>query len=298
MVIHFTNIALVSAPSESPPQPPSETSSVLATLAPLRLRVFLVAAPQLLTDLSDRTVGRCGTNAGEGGGCNGTTPYCTSSTLTCSDNDIPENGLCQNVRAGDMPCGTGLVCSGTALSGGICQTTASTGGMCNPLTPTIRCPGTQVCGAVAFNRGTCAAVTGAETEPNDSPAAVMGSPVTTTTTRRGALTFGDVDCVAVTVAAGASVTAFVSDGNGRCPAPIVGGITLDLYGTDGTTWRGTSSNSALGRCAMIDGTRAAVFPYANALPAGTYFVCARGFRDATTTTGPISDYVLSVSTSP
>ncbi len=292
-----------------------------------------------LTDLSDRTIGRCGVDGGEGGGCNGAAPLCTPATLTCSNTDTPENGLCQNVRtagmpctrpvdacaegltcvlnegsltvgtcraegtvagaecrAGDMPCGTGLVCSGTALSSGICQTPAASGGMCNPLTPTIRCPGTEVCGATAYNRGTCGAVTGMETEPNDSPATVMATPVTALTTRRGSLTFGDVDCVAVTVAEGGSVTALVSDGNGRCPAPVPGGITLDFYGTDGTTWRGSSSNSALGRCAMIDGTRAAVFPYAGALPAGTYFVCARGFRDATTTTGTISDYVLSVST--
>jgi hypothetical protein len=48
---------------------------------------------------------------------------------------------------------------------------------------------------------------------------------------------------------------------------------------------------------MIDGTRAAVFPYANHLPAGVYYVCARGFRDATTTTGAIASYVLSVSAS-
>lgn len=292
-----------------------------------------------LTDLSNRFVGRCGTEGGEGGGCNGMAPNCTPSTLTCSNPDAPENGLCQNVRAagmpcnrpvdacaegnscvlnegslttgtcraegsvagaecrpGDMPCVAGLQCSGSALSSGVCQTPAAAGGMCNPLTPVTRCMGSEVCAATAYNRGTCGAVTGMETEPNDSPATVMASPVTATTTRRGSLTFGDVDCVAVTVVANGSVTALVSDGNGRCPAPVPGGITLDFYGTDGTTWRGTSSNSALGRCAMIDGTRAAVFPYANNLPAGTYFVCARGFRDAMTTTGTISDYVLSVST--
>ena len=125
----------------------------------------------------------------------------------------------------------------------------------------------------------------------------MASPVSATTTRSATLPFGDVDCVAVTVPANGSVTAYVSDGNGRCPAPFPGGISLDFYGTDGLTWRGSSSNSALGRCAMIDGTRAAVFPYANNLPAGVYYVCARGFRDATTTTGAIGSYVLSVSAS-
>jgi len=201
-------------------------------------------------------------------------------------------------RAGDMPCGTGLTCSSSALSAGFCQTNAAAGGMCNPLQGTIRCPMGQVCGATAYNRGTCAALTGMETEPNDSPSAVMASPISTTTTRGGSLPFGDVDCVAVTVPANGSVTALVSDGNGRCPAPFPGGIALDMYGTDGTTWRGASSNSALGRCAMIDGTRAAVFPYANNLPAGVYYVCARGFRDATTTTGAIGSYVLSVSASP
>lgn len=292
-----------------------------------------------LTDLSDRFVGRCGADGAVGGGCNTTTPNCMG-TLTCSNPDAPENGLCQNVvaagmpcnrpvdncaegntcvlnegsltmgtcraegtvagaecRGGDMPCGTGLTCSGTALSGGVCQTTAAAGGMCNPLTATTRCATGEVCGATAYNRGTCGAVTGMETEPNDSPAAVMASPVTATTTRRGALTFGDVDCVAVTVVANGSVTALVSDGNGRCPAPVPGGITLDLYSADGT-WRGTSSNSALNRCAMIDGTRATVFPYAARLPAGTYTVCARGYRDPNTNvlTGPIADYVLSVST--
>jgi hypothetical protein len=43
-----------------------------------------------------------------------------------------------------------------------------------------------------------------------------------------------------------------------------------------------------------------VFPYASGLPGGTYFVCVRGFRDPTSgaLTGPIADYVLSVSTSP
>ena len=41
-----------------------------------------------------------------------------------------------------------------------------------------------------------------------------------------------------------------------------------------------------------------VFPSANALPAGTYTVRARGFRDATTVTVTIPDDVLTVSTSP
>ncbi len=122
--------------------------------------------------------------------------------------------------------------------------------------------------------------------------------MTTLTTRRGALSFGDIDCVAVRVVAGGSITAMVSDGNGTCPAPFPGGMTLDLYGTDGTTWMGTSSNSAFGRCAMIDGTRATVFPYARGLAAGVYTVCVRGYRDATQTTGPVPAYVLSVSTSP
>lgn len=197
-------------------------------------------------------------------------------------------------RAGDMPCAAGLVCSGTALSSGFCQTPATAGGMCNPLLGTIRCPMGQVCAATAHNRGTCAAVTGPEMEPNDSPAAVMASPVSGTVTRSGSMPFGDVDCVAVTVPANGSITALASDGNGRCPgAP--GGITLDLYGTDGTTWRGSSSNSALGRCAMIDGTRAAVFPYASNLPAGVYYVCARGLNTATINTAAIDGYVLSVS---
>ncbi|MDB4931511.1 MAG: hypothetical protein JWM10_3995, partial [Myxococcaceae bacterium] len=200
-------------------------------------------------------------------------------------------------RAGDMPCGTGLTCSGTALSSGICQTTAAAGGACAPLDGTIRCPAGQVCGATSFSAGTCAAPTGAEMEPNDSPAAVMANPISTTTTRTATLPFGDVDCVAVTVPANGSITAMVSDGNGRCPAPAPGGISLDLYGIDGVTWRGASSNSALGRCAMIDGTRATVFPYANALPAGVYYVCARAFRDATTPTVAIDSYVLSVSAS-
>jgi hypothetical protein len=125
----------------------------------------------------------------------------------------------------------------------------------------------------------------------------MASPVSATTTRSATLPFGDVDCVAVTVPANGSVTAYVSDGNGRCPAPFPGGISLDMYGIDGVTWRGASSNSALGRCAMIDGTRAAVFPYANNLPAGVYTVCARAFRDATTPLAAIGSYVLSVSAS-
>lgn len=292
-----------------------------------------------LTDLSNRTAGRCGADGGLGGGCNATGAACSGS-LMCSNTDTPENGLCQNVvadgmpcnrpvdrcaegftcvlnagsltagtcradgsvvgadcRAGDMPCGTGLTCSGTALSSGVCQTTAAAGGACNPLGGTVRCATGQVCGAVTSSTGTCAAPTGAETEPNDSPAAVMASPVTTLTTRTGTLPFGDVDCVAVTVPANGSVTAQVSDGNGRCPAPFPGGISLDMYGTDGVTWRGSSSNSALGRCAMIDGTRAGVFSYANNLPAGTYYVCARAFRDATTPTVAIGDYVLSVSAS-
>jgi len=292
-----------------------------------------------LTDLSDRFVGRCGADGGLGGGCNGTGAACTGA-LTCSNEETPANGLCQNVvaagmpctrpvdrcadgltcvlndgsrtvgtcraegsvagaecRAGDMPCGAGLTCSGTALSSGICQSNAAAGGMCNPLNGTVRCPMGQVCGATSSNVGTCAAPTGAEMEPNDSPAAVMASPISATTTRTATLPFGDVDCVAVTVPANGSVTAYVSDGNGRCPAPFPGGISLDLYGIDGVTWRGASSNSALGRCAMIDGTRAAVFPYANNLPAGVYTVCARAFRDATTPLAAIGSYVLSVSAS-
>ena len=92
----------------------------------------------------------------------------------------------------------------------------------------------------------------------------------------------------------------MSDGNGRCPAPFPGGIGLDMYSIDGT-WRASSSNSALGSCAMIDGTRAAVFPYANNLPAGIYSVCARFVVSATTTlpvvTRTIDSYVLSVSAS-
>jgi hypothetical protein len=196
-----------------------------------------------------------------------------------------------------MPCVTGLTCSGTALSSGICQNTAAAGGACAPLDGTIRCATGQVCGATSFSAGTCAAPTGAEMEPNDSPAAVMATPVSATTTRTGTLPFGDIDCVAVTVPANGSVTALVSDGNGRCPAPAPGGIALDFYGIDGVTWRGNASNSALGRCAMIDGTRATVFPYANNLPAGVYYVCARAFRDANTPLAPIGDYVLSVSAS-
>ncbi len=249
--------------------------------------------------------GLCQNVVAAGMPCNRPVDRCADG-LTCVLNDGSLTaGTCRaegsvagaECRAGDMPCGTGLTCSSSALAAGVCQTTAAMGGMCNPLSGTVRCPSGQVCGATAYNAGTCAALTGMETEPNDSPSAVMASPISTTTTRGGSLPFGDVDCVAVTVPANGSVTALVSDGNGRCPAPFPGGISLDMYGTDGTTWRGASSNSALGRCAMIDGTRAAVFPYANHLPAGVYYVCARGFRDATTTTGAIASYVLSVSAS-
>lgn len=250
------------------------------------------------------TSGLCQSQGTDGTACTRPVSGCASGVSCVNNAGSLTMGTCHTdgavagaaCRSGDMPCATGLTCSGTVLSAGVCQTTAAAGGACDPIAATIRCPTGQVCAATSYTTGLCAAPTGMETEPNDSPAAVMAHPVTATTTLNSALPRGDVDCVAVTVPANGSVVALVGDGNGRCPAPFPGGISLDLYGTDGTTIRGISQQSAFGSCAMIDGTRADVFPYAHGLAAGTYYVCARGYVNNTTGvgTGPVDAYVLSV----
>ncbi len=148
-----------------------------------------------------------------------------------------------------------------------------------------------------FSTGTCGAATGMEMEPNNSPAAVAMRAITAPSAFRGALPFGDVDCVAVTVPANGRIVAQVSDGNGRCPAPFQGAIALDLYDTNGTTVRGVVTRTGpfgLGSCATIDGGRSTVHAFAGGLAAGTYTVCARPVRDTTTTTGPVPNYVLTV----
>lgn len=290
-----------------------------------------------LTDLSNRVAGRCGAVGTAGGPCGTTTTRCTAPAvcsatdvtqdgicqneategmpcvrpistcaagLTCVLNaGSQSDGVCRRdgtvagaeCRASDPPCDTGLTCGGSFLSGGVCQAAATT--TCDPLNGTTRCPGEQVCILSAYNRGACAALTGMETEPNNTPAAVMASPVTAPTARRGSLPFGDVDCIAVTVPANGRIVAQVSDGNGRCSAPFQGGIALDLYNTDGTSIRGAVTRTGPfggGSCATIDGGRGNVHAFAGNLAAGTYYVCARGLRDATTTTGAIPSYVLSV----
>ncbi len=292
-----------------------------------------------LTDLSNRSVGRCGGMGMAGGAC-GDMGVCAGATM-CSS--MAGTGLCQTVVMEGMPCvrpisrcadgltcvlnansqtdglcrrdGTaagsecrnmspecdmGLTCAGSFLSGGVCQRTATAGMACDPLHGTTRCPMGQVCRATAFNAGTCVAPTGAEMEPNNSPMAVMARATTMPVAQTGALPFGDVDCVAVTVPAMGRIVASVSDGQGRCPAPFQGGIVLDMYDTNGTTLRGVVTRTGpfgLSSCATIDGGRAQVHAFAGNLAAGTYFVCARGLRDANTTTGPIASYVLTVTPS-
>ena len=119
------------------------------------------------------------------------------------------------------------------------------------------------------------------------------------TTRRGALPFGDVDCVAVTVPANGRIVALVSNGNGYCSVGINGRLALDLYNPDGTTVRGIAQQNGpfgSGTCANIDGNRTTLQPWASNLAAGTYTVCIRGVQDAANgvSTQRVENYALSL----
>jgi hypothetical protein len=296
-----------------------------------------------LNDSSNREEGLCGAPSMAGGACADTAPRCagmltcsaagmgglcgTSSTMvgaacdrlrarcgegyTCVYTTSQTMGTCQadgsvagaDCRAGDMPCATGLTCSGSVFNGGVCQR-ASTAA-CDPINGSTRCPAMQYCLATAFNAGTCTGGATMEMEPNDNPSDVMARAVTTGTLIRGALPRFDVDCVAVTVPMGGSIVANVSDGNGRCPVGFGGRMALDMYNTDGTTVRGLISQNgpySAGSCSNFDGQRATAFPYANNLPAGTYYVCVRGINGTVggtaVTTNAVSEYVLSVNPRP
>jgi len=267
-------------------------------------------APAVCSTTEATEAGLCQTVAMAGMPCERPTSRCDTG-LTCVLNAGSQStGTCRTAgsvagsacRATDPPCDMGLTCAGTFLSGGVCQSTVAMGAACDPLHGTTRCPGEQVCILSAFNAGTCGAVTGMETEPNDSPAAAAARAVTAPSAFRGSLPFGDVDCVAVTVPANGRIAAQVSDGNGRCPAPFQGGIVLDLYDSNGTTVRGVVTRTGpfgLGTCATLDGARSGVHAFAGGLAAGTYTVCARGLRDTATmtNTGLIPNYILSVAPS-
>ncbi len=265
-------------------------------------------APAVCSTTEAAEAGLCQTVAMAGMPCERPTSRCDTG-LTCVLNmGSQSTGTCRAAgtvagaacRATDPPCDMGLSCAGTFLSGGVCQSTVAMGAACDPLHGTTRCPGEQVCILSAFNAGTCRALTGMETEPNNTPAEAAARAVTAPSAFRAALPFGDVDCVAVTVPANGRIAAQVSDGNGRCPAPFQGAIALDMYDANGTTLRGVVTRTGpfgLGACATLDGARAGVHAFAGGLAAGTYTVCARALRDATTTTGPVPNYVLSVAPS-
>jgi hypothetical protein len=262
-------------------------------------------APAVCSATDSTEDGLCQTVATAGMPCERPTSRCDTG-LTCVLNmGSQSTGTCRAAgtvagaacRATEPACDMGLTCAGTFLSGGVCQTTVAMGAACDPLNGTTRCPGEQVCIPRTFSTGTCGAATGMEMEPNNSPAAVAMRAITAPSAFRGALPFGDVDCVAVTVPANGRIVAQVSDGNGRCPAPFQGAIALDLYDTNGTTVRGVVTRTGpfgLGSCATIDGGRSTVHAFAGGLAAGTYTVCARPVRDTTTTTGPVPNYVLTV----
>lgn len=292
------------------------------------------------TDLSDRTVGRCGAPGQSGGAClqNDAMP-CEGMGLSCSVTSpaTTANGVCQNVsmagmpcerplsrcgdgltcvlndgsdtrgtcraegsvagaecRAGDMPCMTGLTCSGTAYNGGVCQTDRAPGMPCDPLYGTTRCTMNSVCRPTTYRAGSCGMPTGMETEPNNTPM-TAGMPAAAQVTLSAALPSGDVDCVAVTVAANGGVLAQASDGNGGCPPRGAGGIVLDLYAPDGTSVISSVDLSGPGNCATIDGNRRGVYDFASGLAAGTYYVCARGYVNANGQGTPdVSRYYLTV----
>ncbi|MDB4930896.1 MAG: hypothetical protein JWM10_3380, partial [Myxococcaceae bacterium] len=287
----------------------------------------------VIGDLSDRSHGICGVEGSPGGLCHATGTRCDGGAL-CST--ATGTGVCYAVvGAGqschspsarcvagtrcvlvagssvegacrapgtapgascnpDGTCAAGLVCSSPAR--GLCQTPVTAA--CDPLGGTTRCPSGQVCVASASTAGRCATPTGAEVEPNDSPALVAARAVSAPSAFRGALAFGDVDCVAVRVPAGGAVVAFVSDGNGRCPVAPGGAIALDLFDPDGVNLRSNTLDTGPDRCAHIDGARRSAFPSAGALAAGTYTVCARPPSGTTLETGAVPTYVLTVAATP
>jgi hypothetical protein len=234
---------------------------------------------------------------------------------TCRLDGTAAGASCRT--GGTMACDTGLTCSGSALSFAMCQSAATTA--CDPTFGTTVCPTGQVCRATAFNTGTCAAPTAVTDDLGSTPdaagAGTLGTnahPITTATVVSNAMPLYDVDCLAVQVAEGGGILAQVTDGNGLCTAPTPGEIRLDVYGNDPTDTSTTPRLTPLGQasnsgpapfyCATIDGNRmqgtSRLYPFAGALHAGVYVVCAVPVNDGTTATPAVSSYYFTVAPLP
>ncbi|TAK26631.1 MAG: hypothetical protein EPO40_20005 [Myxococcaceae bacterium] len=266
-----------------------------------------------LTDPTDRTRGRCFTDGLEAGRCratgaacnaglvctNAATPasgrcvrvatvaepcelfssgvICATGTTCARDGASPTAGRCRAdgsapgaaCRAAAPRCDGELRCS-AASGAGVCQG-AGESGACDPRTLSLGCASGQVCHATGFNTGRCATPT-AEVEPNDRVSLAQSLPGASSSVR-GSLSSGDLDCVSVEATAGARLVARVAGANGLCPSTS---LVLDLFDPDGRLLTTANANGPFA-CPLIDGTLAdsPAFSVARDLRAGRYTVCER-----------------------
>ncbi len=130
----------------------------------------------------------------------------------------------------------------------------------------------------------------AEVEPNNSQMAAQAA-VTTSTTFRAGLTAGDVDCFAVTVPVGTTISAETHDATGTCNLGDGADTIVRVYSMGGAMPIAENDDIAMGNlCSRLPGTTAAL----TRVPAGTYQVCVSGYAAADAGSTPIMNYYLTI----
>jgi hypothetical protein len=160
-------------------------------------------------------------------------------------------------------------------------------GACDPTGETTHCSGSG-CALLRTGQAMCVTET-PEVEPNPvaTPQPIDASSPVVVSAHFPA---GDEDCYAITVPAGGSVVATITDGNGQCPNPFTP-IDLVLHDAGGAVVAEVDGSPVSGapHCPPLDGTSAGT---AHALAGGAYTLCVE------VPDGELAFYDLSIHTLP